>query len=97
MLRVEVFTRALRASQNVKRDACLVCSLCLSVYMGVFSEDVEWLAFFVWRSPSGVEKDGKMFKAPRNHKVRGRARRGALKGCRIVYCVYIYNGLERKI
>ena len=45
--------------------------------MGVFSEDVGWLAFFVWRSPSGVEKDGKMCKAPRNHKVRGRARREA--------------------
>ena len=54
-----------------------MCSLCLSVYMGVFSEDVGWLAFFVWRSPSGVEKDGKMCKAPRNHKVRGRARREA--------------------
>ena len=30
--------------------------------MGVFSEDVGWLAFFVWRSPSGVEKDGKCVK-----------------------------------
>ena len=30
--------------------------------MGVFSEDVAWLAFFVWRSPSGVEKDGKYVK-----------------------------------
>ncbi len=45
--------------------------------MGVFSEDVGWLAFFLWRSPSGFEKDGKMCKAPRNHKVRGRARREA--------------------
>ena len=79
MLRVEVCTRALRASQNVKKkiDACLVYSLCLSGYMGVFSEDVVWLAFFVWRSPSGGEKDGKMCKAPCNHKVRGRARREA--------------------
>ena len=79
MLRVEVCARALRASQNVKKkiDACLVCSLCLSGYMGVLSEDVGWLAFFVWRSPSGVEKDGKMCKAPRNHKARGRARREA--------------------
>ena len=25
--------------------------------MGVFSEDVGWLDFFVWRPPSGVEKD----------------------------------------
>ena len=64
MLRVEVCTRTLRASQNEKRDACLVCSLCLSEYMGGFSEDVGWLAFFVWRSPSGVEKDEKMCKAP---------------------------------
>jgi hypothetical protein len=33
-----------------------VCSLCLSGYiMGVFSDDVGWLAFFVWRSPAGVE------------------------------------------
>jgi hypothetical protein len=48
MLYVEVGTRALRASQNEKkRDACLVCSLCLSGYMGVFSEDVGWLAYFV--------------------------------------------------
>ena len=77
MLRVEVYTRALRASQNAKRGACLVCPLCLSGYMGVFSEDVGWLAFFLWRSPSGFEKDGKMCKAPRNHKVRGRARRKA--------------------
>ena len=46
--------------------------------MGVFSEDVGWLAFFVWRSSSGVEKDEeKKCKAPRNHKVRGRARREA--------------------
>ena len=54
MLQVEVCTRALRASQNVrkKRDACLVCSLCLSGYMGVFSGGVGWLAFFVWRSTS---------------------------------------------
>ena len=73
MLRIEVFTRALRASQNVKKDARFVCSLCLSGYTGVFSEDVGWLAFFVWRPPSGVEKYGKMCKAPRNHKVRGRA------------------------
>ena len=28
------------------------------VHAGVFSEDVGWLAFFVWRFPSGVEKDG---------------------------------------
>ena len=41
MLRVEVCTRALRANQNEKkRDACLVCSLYSSGYMGVFSEDV---------------------------------------------------------
>jgi len=39
-----------------------VCSLCLSGYMGVFSEDIGWLAFFVWRPPSGVEKDGKCVK-----------------------------------
>ena len=45
--------------------------------MGVFSEDVGWLAYFVWRSPSGVETDGKISKEPRNHKVRGRARREA--------------------
>ena len=46
--RVEVCTRALRASQKVKkRDACLVCSLCLSGYIGVFSEDVGWLALCV--------------------------------------------------
>ena len=50
MLRVEVCTRALRASQNLKREACLVCSLCLSGYMGGFSEDAGWLTFFVWRS-----------------------------------------------
>jgi len=49
--RVEVFTRALRASQNVnkKRDACLVCSLCLSGYMGVFSEDVLASGGWPWR------------------------------------------------
>ena len=63
--------------ERKKRDVCLVCSLCLSGYMGVFSDDVGWLAFFVWRSSSGVEKVGKMCKAPRNHKVRGRARREA--------------------
>ena len=57
MLRVEVCTRALRTNQNVKkRDACLVCSLCLSEYMGVFSGDAGWLSFFVWRSSLGVEK-----------------------------------------
>jgi len=32
------------------------------VYMSVFSEDVGWLALFVWRSPSGVEQDGKCVK-----------------------------------
>jgi len=78
MLRVEVCTRALRASQNAKkRDACLVCSLCLSGYMGGFSKDIGWLAFFAWRPPSGVEKYKNICKAPRNHKVRGRARRKA--------------------
>ena len=35
------------------------------------------MVFFVERSPSGVEKDGKLCKAPHNHKVRGRARREA--------------------
>ena len=73
--------RALWASRNVKekkeRDARLVCSLCLSRYIGVFSENMGWLAFFEWRPPSAIEKDGKMCKAPRNHKVRGRARREA--------------------
>ena len=39
-----------------------MCSLCLSGYMGVFFEDAGWLAFFVWCSPSGVEKDGKCVK-----------------------------------
>ena len=65
MLRVvEVCTRAVRASQNVKKDVRALCvrSALLSGYMGVFSEDVGWLAFFVWRSPSGVEKDGKCVK-----------------------------------
>ena len=50
-------------SKRKKRDACFVCSLCLSGYVSVvFSEDVGWLAIFVWRSPSGVEKDGKCVK-----------------------------------
>ena len=63
MLRVEVCTHALRTSQNVKKiDACLLCSLCFSGYMGGFSGDVGWLAFFVWRSPSGFEKDEKCVK-----------------------------------
>ena len=52
MLWVRVCTRELRASQNIKRDARPVCSLCLSGYMGVFSRDAGWFAFFVWRSPS---------------------------------------------
>ena len=59
--------RALRASQNVKRDASLVCLLCLSVWVGVFSGAEGWLACFIWRSPAGLQKDGKMCKAPRNH------------------------------
>ena len=68
---------ACESKRKKKRDACLVCSLCLSGCMGVFSEDAGRLAFFVSRSPSGVEKDGKLCEAPRNHKVRGRARRKA--------------------
>ena len=42
-------------STRKKIDACLVCSLCLSGYMGGFSEDLGCLVFFVWRSPSRVE------------------------------------------
>ena len=72
MLRFEVCTRALRASQNVKKkDACLVCSLCLSGYIGVFPEDVRWLDFFVWRSPSGVEKDRKCVERRATRRYRG--------------------------
>ena len=59
MLRVEVSTRALRASHNVKKnDAFLVCSLCLNGYMGVFSDilfavflmclNLVWLGFVGW-------------------------------------------------
>ena len=57
MLRVGVCARALHARQNAKRDVRLVCSLCLSGWVGVFSEDGGGVTFFVWRSPAGVEKD----------------------------------------
>jgi len=40
--------------------------------MGVFSEDVGWLDFFVWRPSAGFEKDRKC-KVPRNDIYGGRA------------------------
>jgi len=77
MLRVEVCTRALRASQNVKKR----CAPCVFALPERVHGRVLWgcqvVGFLCVAPPLGGWKRWKMCKAPRNHKVRGRARREA--------------------
>jgi hypothetical protein len=66
MLRADIYARALRASQNVKRAGVWVCVRCAWWVDGAWASAVVegtrvgwrglWnrLAFFVWRSPAEV-------------------------------------------
>ena len=70
MLWVEVCARAFRASQNVKKRSA-PCVLALPKRVsGRVLWGGEGVDFFVWRSPAGVEIDGKCAKQ-RNHITRG--------------------------